>query len=123
MDARTEVYTWVSGHWRRVAPSGSGSWPIITIRIVPSQPATFPIQCRYCNGFGKDGGRIDMQEHDCPACKGTGWLTLPGVLDNYKPCGHCQQNPGKEQGLPENPLFRLSSPCHVCLGSGLTRVP
>lgn len=87
-------------------------------KVLPP-PQSFTIKCAYCKGKGIDPGVVDLQEHDCPVCKG-GWQTLPGSRDDYETCGPCGGN-GMEPGIPKNPLIRLSDPHHICHGSGLVK--
>ena len=119
----SEDFIWVSGHWRSMPPRRPGT-PSITVLVVPvttSEPKRFTVKCPYSGGGSKDPGRIGMESYDCPVCAGTGWLTLWGDKDDYKPCGNCGGS-GKERGEPPNPLFSVSNPCHICHGSGLVSV-
>lgn len=93
-------YTFVKGHVRRISNQRSKS---------------FAIECAYSKGKGQDLASILIPE-DCPACNGTGWITLSGKPSNYRPCGNCR---GKGND-PDATLY--TEPCHICGGSGLVKV-
>jgi DnaJ-class molecular chaperone len=102
MSNRDEIirYTFVKGHVRRISSQKAKS---------------FAVECAYSKGKGRDPASILISE-DCPACDGTGWITLSGKPSDYRPCGNCQ-------GKGDEPDAILDSePCHICKGSGLVKV-
>lgn len=102
MDNAKEIayYTFVRGHVRR---------------IQARKPRSFAVECAYSRGSGRDPGSV-LVSRDCPACSGTGWITLTGSPSDYERCGNCQGS-GKD---PDDIVSM--KPCHVCRGSGLVKV-
>lgn len=83
--------------------------------VLPAYTKSFSIPCKYSNGEGEDPYSLLFRE-DCPACNGTGWITLPGGQEDYVTCGNCK-------GSGQDPDNMLSfNPCHICHGSGLIKI-
>jgi DnaJ-class molecular chaperone len=84
-------------------------------RIGERKPRFFTVECAYSKGKGNDPNG-DPITADCPACKGTGWITLKGKPEDYKRCGKCN-------GCGQDPDDFVSyHPCHICKGSGLVSI-
>lgn len=98
-------YTFIRGYIRR-------------IRARKPKDKSFTVECAYSKGKGidPDPGSIVFGPRDCPVCKGTGWLSLNGSPEDYKPCGTC-----KGTGSDPNDVISWK-PCHICHGSGLVKV-
>ena len=93
----------------------SSKLPIEFAEIESAHVKSFSIQCKYSKGRGEDRHSV-LFPHDCPACNGTGWITLQGRPEDYSTCGKCQ-------GSGLDPDIMLSyKPCHICHGSGLVKI-
>ena len=98
---------------KAIGPSPS-KLPSESAEVPLAYAKSFSTPCKYSRGKGADP--YALLGGDCPACNGTGWITLPGRVDDYKTCGNCQ-------GSGKDPYNLLGfGPCHICHGSGLVKV-